>query len=266
MSDGPPAERPAFLLRIDCEHTEALRWSGSAAVEVAGMGRLLDLLRELEIPATVAFVGETALAYPELVRSCLVAGHAIAGHSMRHDRAYAGQPAGWQRADLQEMVAAVEGACGVRVRGLAAPCHGLVDAATLRAAAAAGLSYVLNFPITAPGAPGSLGPAPDGPPAGHPRGVPLLVPSSRLAFVWDWTHLQPGWPAFSPAEATGQWSAAIAEAAAQGTPLSLIVHPWIVEINDEYSTLSTTLTHAREAGLSFMTFDEAAHCAAAESG
>jgi hypothetical protein len=45
-----PAHGPAgsiFLLRVDCEHTEALRWGGAVALELAGMRGLLALLDDL---------------------------------------------------------------------------------------------------------------------------------------------------------------------------------------------------------------------------
>ncbi len=214
------------------------------------MQRLLVLLRELGVSATAAFVGVTARAFPELVQAWRTDGHAIAGHSMRHSRPYAGQPEDWQRSDMQEMIASIQQACDVRIRGLASPCHGLVDGATLHAAAAAGLRYVLNFSITVD-SDRVLGPAPDG-------YAPLLVPSSRLHVVWDWTDRQPGWPPFSVPEAQQQWTAAIDTAARHGGCVSLIIHPWIVELNREYDLLAAVLTYARSAGLSFATFDRVA--------
>jgi peptidoglycan/xylan/chitin deacetylase (PgdA/CDA1 family) len=237
-----------FLLRVDCEHTEAMRWSGSEAVEAVDLLRLLALLGEVAVPATFAFVGTTAIRFPELARACVAQSHVIAGHSMRHAGPYAERPDEWQRSDMQEMIAAIQQTCGRRVHGLAAPGHGVIDTATIRAAASVGLDYVLNLTITSP-CYKALGPAPGLPPS-------VLIPAARLQFVWDWTTLQPGWPPFSASEAMQQWMATIDTAArAQGT-VSLIIHPWIVEANQEYAVIAEVQEYARSKRASFATFDE----------
>jgi peptidoglycan/xylan/chitin deacetylase (PgdA/CDA1 family) len=245
---APRPEGYLFLLRIDCEHPEAIRWAGSEEIEAVGLRRLLDLLDTLAVPATFAFVGATALRFAGLTQACLAGGHAIAGHSMHHAGRYAGRPEEWQRTDMEQMVAAVEHACRVRVRGLAAPDHGVVDEATLRAAAAVGLEYVLNLTIKAPSGE-ALGPVPGG-----PGGV--YVPSAHLRFVWDWTALQPESEPFSVAAARRQWDAAIYAASREGGAVSLIIHPWIVESNQEYDLLATTLQRVRQGGGRFSTFDQ----------
>ena len=123
---------------MNCEHTEAARWAKSVDVECIGLQRLLALLHHLDIPATFAFVGATALEWPELARAAVADGHAIAGHSMLHAGPYAGRPERWQQEDVRAMVESIQQACDVRVRGLAAPGHGRVDEQTIRAAAQAG--------------------------------------------------------------------------------------------------------------------------------
>lgn len=248
MSAADPAQpRCTFLLRVDCEHTEAARWATSIAVERLGLQRLLALLRDLRVPATLAFVGETALEFPELARAAVAGGHAIAGHSMRHAGAYAGRPEAWQQQDVRAMVQAIHQACGIRIRGLAAPDHGKIDAGTIRAAALAGLDYVLNATFTAEG--DAFAPAP-----GLPESV--RVPPASMRVVWDWTALQPGWPDFSADDAKQRWDDTLGATVRDGGMMGLIVHPWIVETNDEYGLLADFLDTARMQGASFATFDE----------
>lgn len=253
------ANRPTFLLRVDCEHVESRRWAGGVEPEVAGTPRLLALLAELHVPATFGFVGLTAREYPQFARAAAAGGHAIAGHSLDHAGPYAGRPVQQQEEDMEQMAAAIEAACGVRVRGLATPCHGLIDGATLEAAGHSGLDYVLNFSITAE-APSPLAPAP----GMEEMARPVLVPSARLNVVWDWTHLQPGRPPFSDEAARREWAAAIDGASReQGGAVRLIIHPWIVELNQEYPVLAELLGYAREKGFAFSTFDAVASAALA---
>jgi peptidoglycan/xylan/chitin deacetylase (PgdA/CDA1 family) len=47
--------------------------------------RLLDLLRQYEVPATFFLVGKNAERHPELVREILLQGHSIGNHSYHHD-------------------------------------------------------------------------------------------------------------------------------------------------------------------------------------
>lgn len=271
--------RFTFFLRMDCEHTEAQRWAGGADVEVRGTAAALSLLEEAAVPATLAVVGATALAYPELAQAGVAAGHAIAGHSHRHARPYAGQPPAWQRADMRAMVAAIARACGVRVRVLAPPCHGVVDAHTLRAAEDARLRCVLSMPAApgppgAPPAPGALsagaaavapalpvlaraGASVFAPAGGGPASV--LVPPPGMRWIWDWTPLQPGWPPFSVERARTEWMEAVDAAGRDGGHLGLILHPWILESNGvgkEGPVIAETLRYAARQGASFCTFDQ----------
>ncbi len=51
-----------------------------------GMPRLLDVLSEEGVPATLFTTGEVARRYPELVRMAVAAGHELGCHSDRHGR------------------------------------------------------------------------------------------------------------------------------------------------------------------------------------
>lgn len=230
-----------LLLRVDVEHVEAARWAGAGTIEAPAARRMLDLLDRAGATASFAFVGLTAAEHPDLVAAARAAGHAVLGHSMRHAASYRGMAPAEQRRDLHEMVATIQQAGGGTVRGLAAPCHGEVDAATLAAGAAVGIEYVLNYDRTVPG--GAF--APD-------SGSGVLLPPAAMRVVWDWTHLQPGWPRFDHGTARQVWGAAFAD----GGLVELIVHPWIVATNDEWSLLEWALDAAGDAGLRSATFEE----------
>ena len=93
-----------------------------------------------------------------------------------------------------------------------------------------------------------------GPVPGLPETV--RVPPARMRVVWDWTALQPGWPAFSAAEAAKQWREAVSASTPEHGLVSLILHPWIVQTNDEYGLLADFLGSVRQQGARFATFDE----------
>jgi len=249
-----------FLVRVDCEHGEAERWAGSAEAEERGFSAMLALLRNAGVPATLAFVGLTALTYPRWVRDGVVAGHAAAGHSHTHARAYAGQPLEWQAADMRAMADAIQAAVGVRPRGVAGPCHGAIDANTLRAAEMTGLEYVLTLEPPAHGSsPAGISlSAPEmgfAPAAGGPASV--QVPPAGMRWIWDWTSLQPGWPAFTTLRASEDWQAAVDDAVAEAGLVGLIVHPWIVHTNaGELDAIAGILDYARQRGACFQTFDD----------
>jgi peptidoglycan-N-acetylglucosamine deacetylase len=48
--------------------------------------RLLDVLRDLGVPATFFVIGERAARHPEIVRRMAAEGHAVGHHSYRHER------------------------------------------------------------------------------------------------------------------------------------------------------------------------------------
>ena len=99
----------------------------------ASTAAVLDVLAELDVPATFFCVGRNAAAHPGLVRRALAGGHAVGSHSMTHPH-----PA---RSELRTLTAdyrdghrAVEDAAEREVR-LFRPPHGhlsLVHAAVLR--------------------------------------------------------------------------------------------------------------------------------------
>ena len=60
---------------------------------------LLELLRELDVPATFFLVGAAVEAFPENAKAILAAGHAVGCHSMTHS--YSNFKSGEERADRE---------------------------------------------------------------------------------------------------------------------------------------------------------------------
>lgn len=80
-----------------------------------GVGRILELLREYNLPATFFIPGFTAERYPEVVASVLEAGHEIAHHSWSH-RSPVDLPSDQERADFERGLNALQSQ-GAEIRG-----------------------------------------------------------------------------------------------------------------------------------------------------
>jgi peptidoglycan/xylan/chitin deacetylase (PgdA/CDA1 family) len=84
-----------------------------------GLGRILDLLAELDIPATFYVPGHTADQHPEAVAAILAGGHEVGHHGYLH-RSTDGLDADGQRAELEAGLAAL-GRHGVHPAGYRSP-------------------------------------------------------------------------------------------------------------------------------------------------
>lgn len=73
LSRGPRRSRAVCLTFDDGPHPELTP-------------RLLDLLAELEVPATFFVIGREAEKYPDVVRRIVAEGHAVGNHSYSHPR------------------------------------------------------------------------------------------------------------------------------------------------------------------------------------
>lgn len=93
--------------------------------------RLLDLLRELDVPATFFVLGEHARAHPELVRRMRAEGHGVGSHSRSH-ASFASSDAATIAAEIEGGLVDVQLVLGRRTK-LFRPPNGHVD---LRVAAA----------------------------------------------------------------------------------------------------------------------------------
>jgi len=251
----------AFVLRVDVEHREAERYTGDPRTERVATAALLEVLGALELRASCAVLGSTAECYPDVVRWLAEAGHDLLGHSMFHEPAYPDMALADQRWDHRRTREAIEDACGVRVRGIAAHYHGLTNDDTYRAAAEEGFDYLLGrLPAGAHQAPPGQYFAPYQPPGSERR---VLVPSGARYGASDWSARRREWPwieePWSPAQARARWGRDIDRAAAQGALFSLVVHPWMFHINEgEFAVLRDVVAHARGRGAWCTTYTELA--------
>ena len=132
----------AFKVRVDVEHVEAQRYIGDFRLTKVSVVNLLDLLDEIEVKLSFCVLGVTAEFYPNLIAEIVEAGHEVYGHGMYHEPAFSGRPPAEQRHEMRRMRDSIENACGVKVRGIGVPHHGMADENTLRAAAEMGIEYV----------------------------------------------------------------------------------------------------------------------------
>ncbi|HXH98098.1 MAG TPA: polysaccharide deacetylase [Gaiellaceae bacterium] len=84
-----------------------------------GVPRLLDLIREYELPATFFVPGWTADRYPRTVEAILAAGHEVGHHSYAHFSPFA-QTEAEERADFERALASLRG-LGAEVEGFRCP-------------------------------------------------------------------------------------------------------------------------------------------------
>ena len=82
--------------------------------------QLLEQLRRHDIKATFFVLGWVAERFPDVIAKVHSLGHEIACHSNRHQLVYEQTPAQF-RDDLEEAVAHIEAACGVRPNAYRAP-------------------------------------------------------------------------------------------------------------------------------------------------
>lgn len=251
--------RLTFVLRVDVEHREAERYTGDPRTERVATMALIERLQQWEVRATCAVLGITAEHYPDIVRRLAEAGHEIAGHSMFHEPAYSAMSLADQRWDHRRSRQAIEDACGVTIQGIAAHYHGLTNDDTYRAAALEGFEYLLGrrpegLPEDAPGfAPYR--------PEGCDRAV--LAPAGRRFGASDWSARRREWPWIEEpwtADCARQaWRRGIDRAAEVGALFCLVIHPWMLHINEgEWAVVRDTIEHARRRDAWMATFGEVA--------
>ncbi|MBX6343225.1 MAG: polysaccharide deacetylase family protein, partial [Thermomicrobiaceae bacterium] len=98
---------------IDAHGADAWSWRAQARYDLeTGIWRVLELLRDYDVPATFCWVGRAAEERPDAVRAAHADGHEIACHGWDH-RGYAGRSLAEQRDDLRrtrEALARISGA------------------------------------------------------------------------------------------------------------------------------------------------------------
>jgi len=111
---------------------------GPYPVESPALAAVLDQLR---VPADFFFIGTDAQRQPAIARRLAVSGFEVGNHTMTHPKMQA-LPYGVQAAEIREGAAAIAAVAGASTRYFRPP-HGDYDAATIRAAQAAGESVAL---------------------------------------------------------------------------------------------------------------------------
>ncbi|MGI8867682.1 MAG: polysaccharide deacetylase family protein [Mycobacteriales bacterium] len=102
---------------------------------------LLDLLRDLDVPATFFVLGQNVARWPDVARRIAGEGHEVAVHGWTHRNHLRLAPSTVVAED-RRTAALVTDVCGVRPR-LARPPYGVVTAGDLAAARAIGLRLLL---------------------------------------------------------------------------------------------------------------------------
>lgn len=244
----------AFKIRVDVEHVESQRYIGDFRLTKVSVVNLLDMLAEMDVQLSFCVLGITAELYPNLVADIAEAGHEVFGHGMYHEPALAGRPFAEQRHEMRRMRDSIESACGIRVRGLGCPHHGMADTNTLRAAAEMGIEYVESkFHAS-----GSVLPE------WHEiegTNLRVLVPGDQGRGASDYTDRRPDWAlvheeAFSPEGARQKWMANINWAKENGHMAGLVVHPWMLIINPgEVQVVKDVIRYACAQGAWLATVD-----------
>lgn len=235
-----------FVLRIDVEHREAERYTGDPRTERVATRMLLDVLEEFDARFTCPVLGITAEVYPDIVRWC-AARHEVEAHSMFHEPPYPEMTYPQQRRDIQRTLEAIQEACGVRARGLACPHHGMANDDTVRACIDLGLDYFQGHVGEVAAAPGFVRyQVPD-------RQRSIMVTGRANYGASDWSGRRREWPwieePWSPETAIRRWTGLIDRAKADGKLMTLVVHPWMLHINEgEVKVVQQVLRHAVEQG------------------
>lgn len=180
-----------------------------------GIFRVMDVLDDLGIPATVAMDAEIARNYPFLVRQCLSRGWELIGHAPTGSRLLTqAMSEDDERTYLRDSLAAVEEAQGTAPRGWAGLDYA-ESARTVRLLAEMGVDYVCDWP-------------------NDEQPYDLIVPVGRLTSLPVSIHLD-DLRAHKRGIPTPRWSQMVTEAydqlhddgAEHGRLMVLGVHPWI---------------------------------------
>ncbi len=247
----------AFVLRIDIEHREAERYTGDPRTERVATRMLLDTLQEFGARFTCAVLGVTAEFYPDIVRWCADE-HEIMAHSMFHEPPYPTMSYIQQYWDVKRTVDVIQDATGVKVRGQACPHHGMANDDTARVCIDLGLDYLQGrVEKPTPSAPGYIWYYVED------RRNPVLIGGRQGYGASDWSGRRREWPwieePWSPETALRRWKSNIDKAKTEGKMASLVVHPWMLHINEgEVKVVQELLRYANEQGAWLGGYDKVA--------
>jgi peptidoglycan-N-acetylglucosamine deacetylase len=149
----PGGHRSALCVSIDVDgrYGEAqfrgeleTYWVSQTAYDPRGTARLLDLLADADVRATLCWVGRAAEERPDLVQRAVAGGHEIALHSWDH-RPYNRMSADEQRLDMRRTLATLERIAGTRPTGHKTASW-RYDETTHAIAQELGLTWVMDVP------------------------------------------------------------------------------------------------------------------------
>ncbi len=122
--------RPLNAMTVDVEDyyqvsafegvVDRARWNDHESRVVRNTRVVMDVLAARNVRGTFFTLGWVADRHPELLREIVARGHELASHGYEHRLLTSFTPETF-RADLKRAAAAIESACGTRVRGFRAP-------------------------------------------------------------------------------------------------------------------------------------------------
>ncbi|NNK64745.1 MAG: DUF3473 domain-containing protein [Gemmatimonadetes bacterium] len=194
------------------------------------MDRLLAVLDEHDLRATLFIVGWLAELEPDMVRRCAAAGHEIAAHSWDHRVVSAQKPEAF-RDSVRRNRALLEDLTGTAVVGFRAPSFSITPGQewAFDVLIEEGYRYDASlFPIRGHPTYGY----PDAPADPHwvhrPAGALVEIPATTLAFGGRlWPASGGAYFRFFP---YGYLRSAFEQAAGRGEPATFYIHPWELDV------------------------------------
>jgi peptidoglycan/xylan/chitin deacetylase (PgdA/CDA1 family) len=235
----PAGHRSALVVSIDVDGPygemnhhgpDDSYWRSQAEYDLtAGIWRLLDLLRDREVPATFCWVGRCVEDRPDAVERAASDGHDHAIHSWDH-RYYTPMSFDEQMDDASRTIAALERVTGKRPSGHKSPGWRFNDQTT-KVVQELELSWQMDKAHA--DVPWLEWPDPDGAPI-------VQLPPSRFyddyTYFVDWT--------VNPRNAAEFWRDDLDVLRAEGKLMCLTLHPWVSGRPGPSTAISNLLDYA----------------------
>lgn len=107
--------------RVDCSGRPSVALTFDDGPSPKDTPRLLDILRDKQVPATFFVIGERAERYPEIVRRAAEEGHLIGNHTWSHRPLFCFLTPSRLREEIEKGGNTIEKACGYRPRYFRSP-------------------------------------------------------------------------------------------------------------------------------------------------
>jgi peptidoglycan-N-acetylglucosamine deacetylase len=243
LQPWPLGHRSALIVSIDVDGqygeinhhgADDFFWRSQTEYDLhTGVWRLLDILRDRDVPATFCWVGRCVEDRPDAVERAQADGHESSIHSWDH-RYYTGMSFEEQAQDAQRTIDAIERVTGERPVGHKTPAW-RYNEDTARVMQSLGMRWVMDV------ARGDL-PWVERP---DPQGAPLVqLPPSRFyddyTYFVDWT--------VSPRHAAEFWRDDLDVLRDEGKLMCLTLHPWVSGRPGPSRALANLLDYAIELG------------------